>query len=247
MKKVLLGILVLVSFSASAQWTNINGNQRFVKGLGIPTHDTIYSALAADSSQIVLRPQDTSLYIKYKGKWKKVGASSGGAGTQDLQIVTNFGSSTDHSISINNVLGPLELGKIDLISPAKYWPLYYESTFLDYFKVKTYDETSGAHTSIAMGDMGSGSNNLELSTSKISQNSPTNFNLLFPTTGGGYAYDLQILNPATGVLLADTVATLRDVRTIDTTSLSNRINSKADTSALNLKFNISDTSSMLSH
>ena len=41
-------------------------------------------------------------------------------------------------------------------------------------------------------------------------------------------------------------ATWGEIGGIDTTSLSNRINSKADTSALNLKLNISDTTNMLS-
>jgi hypothetical protein len=81
MRKVFLFLLILISVNASAQWTIINGNQRFAKGLGIPTRDTFISANPADTSQIVLRPQDSAIYIKYKGTWRKVSGGTGGSGT----------------------------------------------------------------------------------------------------------------------------------------------------------------------
>jgi hypothetical protein len=84
MKKLLLLILVFCCFTASAQsWTTIAGRQRFVTALGIPTKDTA-AGVTADSSQIVIRPADSSLYIKYKRTWLKVGGSGGtigGSGT----------------------------------------------------------------------------------------------------------------------------------------------------------------------
>ncbi len=78
MKKLLLLILVFCCFTASAQsWTQISGRQRFVTALGIPTRDT--SAMTpADSSQVLIRPADSSLYVRYKRAWQKVGAGGGG-------------------------------------------------------------------------------------------------------------------------------------------------------------------------
>jgi hypothetical protein len=97
MKKLLLLILVFCCFTASAQsWTTIDGRQRFVTALGIPTKDTA-SGLAADSSQILIRPADSSLYIKYKRTWLKVGGSSGTPAGSNTQIQYNnsgaFGAS----------------------------------------------------------------------------------------------------------------------------------------------------------
>lgn len=74
-KIILLVLLALLSNAVSAQWTIINGKQRFVLGLGIPTRDTSSGTLA-DTSQVVLRPQDSTIYVRYKGNWRKVGANT---------------------------------------------------------------------------------------------------------------------------------------------------------------------------
>ena len=119
MKKIFLSLFILVSFTASAQWTIINGNQRFVKGFGIPTHDTTYSASLADSSQIVLRPQDTSLYIKYKDRWRKVGVNTGAAGTQDLQSVLNIGNYSYNKDL--NIYGRTSNNQVYISALDNYW------------------------------------------------------------------------------------------------------------------------------
>jgi hypothetical protein len=87
MKRILFILFVLTTYTASAQWTIINGNQRFAKGLGIPTKDTFNTYTLADTSQIVLRPQDSSLYVHYKGRWQKVG--SGSSLTVDTSSLSN--------------------------------------------------------------------------------------------------------------------------------------------------------------
>jgi hypothetical protein len=64
-----------------------------VNGIGIPTRDT--SAMTpADSSQILIRPADSSLYVRYKRAWQKVGAGGtiGGSGTTNY--IPKFTSST---------------------------------------------------------------------------------------------------------------------------------------------------------
>lgn len=71
MRKLILFVFVILTVNASAQWTIINGKQRFAKGLGIPVADTATGGLN-DSAQIVLRPQDSTIYFKYKGAWRKM-------------------------------------------------------------------------------------------------------------------------------------------------------------------------------
>jgi hypothetical protein len=96
MKKLLLPVLVFCCFTASAQsWTQIAGRQRFVTALGIPTRDTA-AGVAADSSQILIRPADSSLYIKYKRTWVKVGSGGGGTigGSGTTNYIPKFTSST---------------------------------------------------------------------------------------------------------------------------------------------------------
>jgi hypothetical protein len=75
LQRLLLITLTLCSLSATAQWQQTGSKVRYVNGLGIPTKDTA-AGVAADSSQILIRPADSSLYIKYKRTWVKVGGGS---------------------------------------------------------------------------------------------------------------------------------------------------------------------------
>lgn len=76
MKKLLI-LTLLISFigiDISAQtWTPVNGRQRFVSGIGIPVRDTL-SPNAADTSQMVIRPQDGVLYYRRTGAWIRASA-----------------------------------------------------------------------------------------------------------------------------------------------------------------------------
>jgi hypothetical protein len=83
LQRLLLITITLCSLSASAQWQQTGSKVRYVNGLGIPTKDTA-AGVSADSSQIVIRPADSSLYVKYKRTWIRVGGgggSIGGSGT----------------------------------------------------------------------------------------------------------------------------------------------------------------------
>jgi hypothetical protein len=74
MRKFLTLCGILLSLSVTAQWQLTGSRVRYVNGIGIPTKDTAAGVLA-DSSQIVIRPADSSLYVKYKRTWRKVGGS----------------------------------------------------------------------------------------------------------------------------------------------------------------------------
>jgi hypothetical protein len=87
LQRLLIITLTLCSLTASAQWQQTGSKVRYVNGLGIPTKDTA-AGVAADSSQILIRPADSSLYIKYKRTWVKVGA--GGGGTIGGSGTTNY-------------------------------------------------------------------------------------------------------------------------------------------------------------
>ena len=90
MRKIIIGLLLLLSFGASAQWQQTGSKVRYVNGLGIPTKDTA-AGVSADSSQIVIRPADSSLYVKYKRTWIKVG---GGTVSGTINRVPKFTGAT---------------------------------------------------------------------------------------------------------------------------------------------------------
>ena len=95
LQRLLLITLTLCSLTASAQWQQTGSKVRYVNGLGIPTKDTA-AGVSADSSQILIRPADSSLYIKYKRTWVKVGAGGGGTigGSGTANRVAKFTAST---------------------------------------------------------------------------------------------------------------------------------------------------------
>ena len=92
MRKLFTLCLLVFSLSASAQWQQTGSKVRYVNGLGIPTRDTA-AGVAADSSQIVIRPADSALYVKYKRTWLRVGGT-GFTGSGTTNYVPKFTSST---------------------------------------------------------------------------------------------------------------------------------------------------------
>lgn len=94
MKYLFTLCLLVFTLSASAQWQQTGSKVRYVNGLGIPTRDTA-AGVAADSSQILIRPADSSLYVKYKRTWLRVGGGGGSiAGSGTTNYITKFTSST---------------------------------------------------------------------------------------------------------------------------------------------------------
>ena len=94
LQRLLLITLTLCSLSATAQWQQTGSKVRYVNGLGIPTKDTA-AGVSADSSQIVIRPQDSALYIKYKRTWLRVGGGGGSiAGSGTTNYIPKFTSAT---------------------------------------------------------------------------------------------------------------------------------------------------------
>lgn len=94
MRKLLILIITLLSLSASAQWQQSGAKVRYVTGLGLPTKDTAAGVLA-DSSQILIRPGDSSLYVKYKRTWMRVGGGGGSiAGSGTTNYIPKFTSSS---------------------------------------------------------------------------------------------------------------------------------------------------------
>ena len=94
MKKLFTLCLLVFSLSASAQWQQTGSKVRYVNGIGIPTKDTA-AGVAADSSQILIRPADSSLYVKYKRTWMRVGGGGGSiAGSGSTNYIAKFTSSS---------------------------------------------------------------------------------------------------------------------------------------------------------
>jgi len=94
MRKFLTICAILLSVGASAQWQLTGSKVRYVNGIGIPTKDTA-AGVSADSSQILIRPADSSLYVKYKRTWQKVGSGGGGiGGSGTTNYIPKFTSSS---------------------------------------------------------------------------------------------------------------------------------------------------------
>ncbi|MFN9803968.1 MAG: hypothetical protein ACK54Y_09090 [Bacteroidota bacterium] len=93
MRKLFTLCLLVFTLSASAQWQQTGSKVRYVNGLGIPTKDTA-AGVSADSSQILIRPADSSLYVKYKRTWMRVGGGGGSiAGSGTTNYIPKFTSS----------------------------------------------------------------------------------------------------------------------------------------------------------
>jgi hypothetical protein len=120
LQRLLLITLTLCSLTASAQWQQTGAKVRYVNGLGIPTKDTA-AGVAADSSQILIRPADSSLYIKYKRTWVKVGSGGGGGGTIGGSGTTNYIPKFTSSTAIGNSVIYDSLGFIGI---SKTHPIY---------------------------------------------------------------------------------------------------------------------------
>ena len=69
--RYIITLFLLISVCFGQSWQPINGKQRFTTGLGVPTKDTSTNS-TADTSMITIRPQDSALWVKYKGSWYKV-------------------------------------------------------------------------------------------------------------------------------------------------------------------------------
>ena len=101
-KKILFIFLSVILFSGQclSQWQPINGKQRFTTGLGVPAKDTGTTSIA-DTSMITIRPQDSTLWYKYKGIWKSTKSSgTGGTGID----TTAWHKGGDSSLT-NNIIG----------------------------------------------------------------------------------------------------------------------------------------------
>lgn len=72
--KYLLGLILLISVSASAQYSPTAAKTRFVNGIGLGTKDTL-SMNAADTVAMIVG-RDSLVYFRYKGYWKPLAYNS---------------------------------------------------------------------------------------------------------------------------------------------------------------------------
>jgi hypothetical protein len=86
MKKLLILLiglfLIKTELKSQVNWSIVNGKQRFAQGFALPVRDTLNFMAAMDSAAMVLRPNDSALYYRYKGNWQKI-ATGGGSGGID--------------------------------------------------------------------------------------------------------------------------------------------------------------------
>lgn len=147
----------------------------------------------------------------------------GGTGsTPTLQQVTDVGNTTSNNISVSNGFGAVALYTDESIGGISMQRID-TSNNISFFSTITPNEWSFFHDN-------SYEHYLQI---RPHINALTTYNYLPDTTG--------TLAVSVNGNFADTKGNIT-ISSIDTTSLSNRINAKADTSAVKLKLNISDTS-----
>jgi hypothetical protein len=123
LQRFLIIALTLCSLTASAQWQQTGSKVRYVNGLGIPTKDTA-AGVAADSSQILIRPADSSLYVKYKRTWLRVGGGTVSGTTNRVSKftgATTVGNSSivDSASSVAMTINPSGNVGIGTTSPSE--------------------------------------------------------------------------------------------------------------------------------
>jgi len=95
--------VIFFSGQCLSQWQPINGKQRFTTGLGVPSKDT-GTISSADTSMITIRPQDSALWVKYKGDWYKVPRVTTSNPFNILNGGNSFGSTAIIGTTDNNDL-----------------------------------------------------------------------------------------------------------------------------------------------
>jgi hypothetical protein len=193
MRKLLTICAILLSLSVTAQWQLTGSKVRYVNGIGIPTKDTA-AGVAADSSQILIRPADSSLYIKYKRTWQKVGAGGGGiSGSGTTNYIPKFTSSSalgnssivDSASAVAMTINPSGNVGIGTTSPSG--KLNISSSIGDQIRL---DRTSQTARAIVI----SGSDQFSFGTwaSATQMNLTTGGNLLLNTTTDNGVDKLQV-------------------------------------------------------
>lgn len=253
MKHFLILLFLLPCFaSAQVNWNQVFGKQRFQQGLGLPSTDTANFRTSVDTSAIVLNRADSTVYFRYKGKWRTL-ASGGGGTTPNLQqVLTQGASAYNNVVYLYDTSNPLfssrfifgfnnfaQENQIQITRDDGTYSAVYgnEKARLDF-----QNFGAGITRSISVGRHKTGSNyddfmSLEFSASgnlqKHKLRSASNFlvdsfTTFIPAKRGYLAMSVNNTN-------ADANGNITISTTTDTSSLSSRIN---------LKLNISDTASL---
>ena len=242
---ILLFLLALLPCFASAQinWNQVFGKQRFQQGLGLPSTDTANFRTTVDTSAIVLNRADSTVYFRYKGKWRTL--ASGGAGsTPNLQqVLTQGASAYNNLITLYDTSIPLYSSRFEFAfnnfaqenymqisrdDGTNYGRYGNEKAFIDF-----QDYGAGITRSISIGRNKTGSNfdnfmSLQFSSSgtinKHKLRSASNFlvdsfTTIIPAKRGYLAMSVNNTN-------ADANGNITISTTTDTASLSNRIDNK---------------------
>ena len=125
MRKLLTICGILLTLTASAQWQQTAAKVRYVNGIGIPTKDTA-AGVSADSSQILIRPADSSLYMKYKRTWMRVGGGGGSIAGSGVSGRVAFFNGTSSITSSSNLVWDNTNGRlgVDVASPSENLEVY---------------------------------------------------------------------------------------------------------------------------
>ncbi|CAB4135957.1 hypothetical protein UFOVP579_1, partial [uncultured Caudovirales phage] len=253
MKKLIFIFLLFSGITAKAQWTPIFGKQRFMQGLAIPYTDTAALKTVSDTGCIVMG-RDSTIYYRYKGYWKKLGAGSGII--PPLQDVATAGN-----IYTNDINATIELNKYQYVDGSnydRYFPFYFTGN-PDFGDVASFGFTDN-RAELAISRPGINArvvsinseginlfqndelteNQSEISINQnglmINDNGNTGTILNYVNSNNSQFYDVHM--PIQNGSANDTLATLQNTRnnTTDTTSLSSRID---------LRVKYTDTATML--
>lgn len=234
MKKYILLIFLFAASAAYSQTYTINGQAiRFANRLGIPLKDTTAAlwSSAADTVVLTIRPQDSTLYYRYKGRWR---SSSEGSG-----------SSTDSLIfatvaRLNKLRDSLGIVKLNVSDTASMLSPYARTTALGDYLPLTGGTLTGGLTGTTGSFASSGSGN----TFAINHSSGSGLGL--DITKGGNGEGLKVNKTSGSGNAATIVGTLEATSLVRTGGTSSQF-LKADGSVDgNAYTRIADTAAMLS-
>ena len=250
--KYLLGLILLVSVSASAQYSPTAAKTRFVNGIGLGTKDTLTMNAADTVAMIVGR--DSLVYFRYKGYWKPLAYNSSLTGYVPYTGATGSVNLGSYNLTANKIAigGSISAVALD-VHRAGSIVARIENTNSSQDALFAYAQ-SAQNVWFTGIDYASGANNFSFyyspdGTTVIRKAYFSNLGDLtansFIKSGGTSAQFLKADGSVTTIIPSGSIDTGRAVTAIATGGSLNKVRDSLQAN-IGLKLNISDTATMLS-
>ncbi|CAB5217015.1 hypothetical protein UFOVP198_45 [uncultured Caudovirales phage] len=250
--KYLLGLILLISVSASAQYSPTAAKTRFVNGIGLGTKDTLTMNAADTVAMIVGR--DSLVYFRYKGYWKPLAYNSSLTGYVPYTGATGSVNLGSYNLTANKIAigGSISAVALD-VHRAGSIVARIENTNSSQDALFAYAQ-SAQNVWFTGIDYASGANNFGFyytpdGTTVIRKAYFSNSGDLtansFIKSGGTSSQFLKADGSVTTIIPSGSIDTGRAVTAIATGGSLNKVRDSLQAN-IGLKLNISDTATMLS-